>query len=157
MTREDLSPNGIGIELGVARGDYSNHLLEHSSLKRLYSVDRWAGDRAHDIKEYFFVLERLSKFAERSVVIRSDFKDALLLFPDKHFDFIYIDGYANTLTTDLLNEWWIKLKDGGMFAGHDYTGEYKEVKEAVDLFVAEQKLNLNLTEEEKKTWLIIKS
>ncbi len=60
----------IGLELGVARGEFSHLLLEKSNLSMLISVDRWAGDRGHDIFEYFDVAMRLNKFGKRSLVLR---------------------------------------------------------------------------------------
>ena len=38
---KDKQLNGYGVELGVATGHFSNHILNTSSLKVLFSIDRW--------------------------------------------------------------------------------------------------------------------
>ena len=43
-----IKPGGIGIELGVAAGYYSDVILKNSELKRLWSVDRWADHHGKD-------------------------------------------------------------------------------------------------------------
>ncbi|MEX2577454.1 MAG: class I SAM-dependent methyltransferase [Verrucomicrobiales bacterium] len=86
----------LGIELGVAGGRYSEHLLRNTPLRRLYSVDMWAGDRGHDIRQCDAATRRLSKYGARSIVLRARFDEALALFDDHALDFAYIDGYAHT-------------------------------------------------------------
>ena len=97
--REDIArlipPGGLGIELGVAMGGFSDALLEQSELAHLYSVDIYAGDRGHDDEQYRAASERLASHGSRSSLLRMRFDEALSLFPDNHFDFIYIDGYAH--------------------------------------------------------------
>lgn len=59
---EILAPGGIGVELGVAEGGYSERMLKRSSLDYLYSIDMWAGDRGHDTEEYKTAIRRLDPF-----------------------------------------------------------------------------------------------
>ena len=147
---------GYGVELGVAKGRFSCKLLEQSKLKILFSIDRWSDH--HDDAEYREAAKRLSKYEERSVIIRLTFDEALMLFRDETFDFIYIDGYAHTgqCGGKTLHDWWPKLKTGGIFAGHDYTEhvtrsglDYSETIASVDKFIAENGLELQLTQEEQ--------
>ena len=83
----------IGIELGVAGGSFSARMMRSGKFKRFYGVDIY-GD-GHTVVEY--------KKALRSVglnrnfhLLRMTFDQALDLFPDQFFDFIYADGYAHT-------------------------------------------------------------
>ena len=91
-----IKPGGVGVELGVAEGKFSEKLLAKSQLSLLYSIDAYAGDRGHDDAQFAVATERLAKFGSRSKIIRARFSDAVKQFLDHPFDFIYIDGYAHT-------------------------------------------------------------
>lgn len=126
--------SGLGIELGVASGYFSETILRNIEVSRLYSVDRWSDH--HDNSEYILCASRLSRFGCRSVMMRMDFSDAIIHFPDNFFDFIYIDAYAHEGQQGgkLLDDWWPKLKVGGIFSGHDYDEKWPLTVKAVDRF-----------------------
>lgn len=161
-----IKPGGIGIELGVARGEFSEVLLEKSNLAFLYSVDMWAGDRRHDTEQYKQALKRLDKYRTRNSCLRMRFNEAVSLFPNNYFDFIYVDGYAHTGQEDgrTFEDWWTKLKPGGLFAGDDYAPRWPKVMEAVNRFAKSKKLELMLLEPTQQvnnyssypTWLAFK-
>jgi len=151
MNREQLLsliPNcAIAVELGVASGDYSDKILSGGNIKLLYSIDQWS-DRGHGPDQYIHTVKRLApKYLERSCIIKRTFEQACVMFPDKYFDFIYIDGYAHTGQNDgeTLEDWWPKIKDGGIFAGHDYDPSWPKTIVAVDAFCAAHDLKLTLT------------
>lgn len=127
---------GEGVELGVARGDFSDHLLSHAPIRRLWSIDAWAGDRGHDLAQCAATTQRLARHGERSVVLRARFDEALALFPEASLDFVYVDGYAHTGNEAgrTLLDWWPRVRPGGLFAGHDYAPEWPRNVEAVDRF-----------------------
>lgn len=130
-----IKSGGVGIELGVAGGYYSNIILKNSSLKCLYSVDRW--DDHHNEAEFKKAAELLRRHGLRSAIMAMTFKEALTRFPsDECFDFIYIDGYAHKGQENgkTLRDWYPKLKVGGIFAGHDYNKKYQPTIDAVDSF-----------------------
>lgn len=129
-----LPKDGIGIELGVASGYFSDALLRCSSLARLFSIDSWADH--HDSEEYLLAVRRLAKHGNRSVVLRMFFDDAIGLFGNESIDFIYLDAYAHTGQENgrLMDRWWQKLRPGGVFAGHDYDPKWPRTVEAVDFF-----------------------
>ena len=151
--RSDLSrilkPGGIGIELGVAEGHFSEALLKDSQLAFLYSVDMYAGDRGHDIDQYKRALTRLAPYRARNSVLKMRFDETISLFADNYFDFIYIDGYAHTGEEGgkTLHDWYPKAKPGSIFAGDDYN--FPLVAKAVDQFVEMHKLKLYVIEFEK--------
>ena len=160
-----LIPKGsVGVELGVARGEFSNALLEASELSYLYSIDMWAGDRKHDVSQYREAVQRLDKHRTRNSVIRMRFR-ALPLFPDSYFDLIYIDGYAET-GQKMRNARSLvaQAKIGRTVAGDHYSPKYPRVMEAVDEFLAARKLSVCLIEPQEKenvysqqpTWLCVK-
>ncbi len=163
-SRDDIAslikPGGVGVELGVAEGKFSEKLLRKSSLSLLYSIDAWAGDSGHDDEQYKKAQQLLGPYKERSVIIRKKFANAVADFPDEHFDFIYIDGYAHTGQEEgqTLHDWYPKLKNGGIFSGDDYTEKYPKVIEHVDKFAAAHKLKLNIIKDwnSHHSWLVIK-
>lgn len=153
-TREDLVKSlngGIGIELGVAEGEFSEKILSLSNLDYLYSIDMYSGDGGHNVDQYKRAIERLYKYKDKNSLIKLKFTDALDLFSDEYFDFIYIDGYAHTGQEDgqTIRDWYKKLKVGGTFAGHDYSNKWPKVIEEVDKFACENNLEIKSTKESK--------
>ncbi|WP_279473885.1 class I SAM-dependent methyltransferase [Aeromonas caviae] len=108
---------GVGIELGVAEGIFSERIMKLGQLSFLYGVDMYAGDRGHDINQYKSAFMRLDKYREKYALLKMKFDEALDMFPDEYFDFIYVDGYAHTGEEEgkTLHDWFPKLKVGGGF------------------------------------------
>ncbi len=121
----------IGIELGVAGGWYSRRLRETGLFAQLYGVDIY-GDR-HDTGEYVKALKNVG-IGENYWLLRMRFDEALDMFPDEHFDFVYIDGYAHNGEErgKTMFDWYAKVKVGGMIAGHDYHKKWPLVTTSVD-------------------------
>lgn len=119
-------------------------ILRKSNLDYLYSIDMYA-DRKHTVDQYKVALAQLVAYRKRNSILRMKFVEALTLFPDKYFDFIYIDGFAATGQDggSTLHDWYPKLRDGGLFAGHDYSDKWPYTKKAVDGFAAEHKLEIH--------------
>jgi hypothetical protein len=140
--------NVVGIELGVAEGEFSHSVLANQDVAKWYSVDMWAGDRGHDQRQHHRALDRLRPFGSRSTVIQSRFCDLVDEFPAEYFDFIYVDGYAHTGQEggETLAQWWPKLKPGGVFAGDDYDPAWPLTVQSVDAFCAQHQLELHIHE-----------
>ncbi|MDZ4308928.1 MAG: class I SAM-dependent methyltransferase, partial [Cypionkella sp.] len=117
---DDLPALGnLGIELGVAAGSFSAKMVASGKFARFWGVDMYAD--SHNTAEYKSAL-RLVGLEQNYHLLRMTFDQAIDLFPDNYFDFIYIDGYAHTGEEGgrtLLN-WYAKLKPGGIMAGDDY-------------------------------------
>jgi len=148
---------GYGVELGVSGGYFSNVLLKTSRLKILFSIDRW--NDHHNYQQYLKAANLLSSFKERSVVLKLTFEEAVHLFKDETFDFIYIDGYAHTGQDNgrTLREWWPKVRKGGIFAGHDYSKtSWPKTVEQVDKFAKDNNLKPEFTEEKFASWYVTK-
>lgn len=159
MTRNDLANtfSGIGVELGVASGDYSAKILTNSSVFKLYSIDRWIDH--HDDREYHRACDLLGRFGSMSEIIRDTFANAVNQFRDGYFNFIYIDGYAHTGQErgQTLRDWWPKLAGGGIFSGHDYDPHYQPTIEAVDEFASLNRLAITVTSEPHlPSWFCVK-
>ena len=81
------------------------------------------------------------------------FDDAIDLFEDQFFDFIYIDGFAHTGEEggETLIKWYRKLKVDGVFAGDDYHEDWPLVMWAVNNFVNQSGASLMVTEKVEDT------
>lgn len=139
---------GMGIELGVAQGAYSDHLLEHGDLRILFSVDRWSDH--HNDEEARRAHRLLARHGVRSCVLKMTFDEAAEMFTDNTFDFIFVDGYAHLGQDgiDTLITWWNKLKPGGLYAGHDYHADWPNTIEVVDGFTKQFGLPFHTTHED---------
>lgn len=147
--RESLAADcfhGEGVELGVAKGRFSEIILRNPRCRRLWGIDRWSDD--HDAAEYLEASKRLAAVGRgRSTLLRMTFEEALPHFSDESLDFVYIDGYAHTgqEAGRTLLQWWPKVKPGGILSGHDYHPKWIATMNAVDRFVEQHGLALQLT------------
>lgn len=166
-----LGLRGIGVEVGVFKGEFSELLLNYSGLSKLYSVDPWIHQDGSVYSEddsnlnneefgsiYDQVVEKLKKYGERSVVLRKFSVDAARQFSDGSLDFVYIDAnHSYEACREDMETWWPKLKRGGVFSGHDYRDDRFGVKKAADEFVEKHDQVLFCTPEMAGTWYFIKS
>jgi len=127
--------NPICIEIGVLDGNFSQQILDILKPKKLYLVDSW--ENGYDkngaetykdglqtsyssYEQYLTLKEKYSK-DDKINVIRNFSYDAVGLFEDNYFDFIYIDAchLYECVKQDLL-DYLPKLKENGLMCGHDY-------------------------------------
>lgn len=119
----------VGVEVGVYKGGNARRLMS-LGFSKLYLIDPYipfnnyqfnTKDKMNSALE--LMLERMKPHLESGRVefIRETSVEGSKLFPDKHFDYIYIDGNHryDTVKEDL-KAWYPKLKKGGIFSGHDY-------------------------------------
>jgi predicted O-methyltransferase YrrM len=143
----------VGVEIGVNRGHFSEHLLVTTGQNlTLYSVDSW--DSKNGEERLAEARQRLSRFGERNHIIVSTSVEAAKLFKDDFFDFVYIDAdHSYEAVKADLEAWWPKAKDKALFSGHDYINKRRQVDvvKAVDEFVALKKQELFLTHEDGPT------
>lgn len=81
--------------------------------------------------------------------------DAAKLFPDRHFDFIFVDAahdYDNAKND--ITAWFPKVKLGGFMGGHDYTHSWLGVVKAVDEFFGNISIPVQAGHE---SWFIYKN
>ncbi|MDB5659042.1 MAG: MenG-like methyltransferase [Cypionkella sp.] len=161
---DDLTPSGnLGIELGVAAGSFSAKMVASGKFARFWGVDMYAD--SHNTAEYKAAL-RLVGLDQNYHLLRMTFDQAIDLFPDGYFDFIYVDGYAHTGEEGgrtLLN-WYAKLKPGGIMAGDDYdVKSWPLVVWAVHDLVQQLGLHLKITDKagdvtynRYRSWFFIK-
>lgn len=150
-----FSLNNFIAEIGVNQGENFRYLLE-SNPKIIFGIDHWAYRRS---KKHFDGMKELEASDHRVKLIRKNSIEAVNFFEDNFFDYIYIDAnhHYEAVSQDI-EQWYKKVKIGGVFAGHDYIKRrYSGVIRAIGEFKEKNsKLHFHLTKEECSTWLFIK-
>ena len=129
-------PNDCKVcEVGVADGDSALFLAEklhHYGKKfKLYMIDDMDYGQYNQMKKIYENIIK-SGFGQFIEVIPKDSVEASKDFNDGYLDFIFLDSsHQYQETKDSIKSWFPKLKDEGIFSGHDYE-LYKGVKDAVD-------------------------
>ena len=162
--REDLpklikKKNLIGVELGVARGDFSKQLINSNKFKFLFGVDSYSL-KQHNKNEYKYALKSTGIFSNYKL-LNMTFDDALSLFPDNSIDFIYFDGFAHTGQDygKTLIKWSKKIKHNGILSGDDYDDKWELNQQIINQFALDNNFNISLTDVNKKkhiysSWII---
>lgn len=159
--------NGIGVELGVQTGEYSETILKKWNGKELILIDIWkeiaaelycdvanvSQDKQRDNLAKTF--DKIYPFGDKATIIRADGNRAVSLFADNTLDFVYIDANHsyNAVTHDIAL-WYPKVKKGGYLCGHDYP--YIDVKKAVDEFCVKNNYTLLISTDDWSSWFIKK-
>jgi hypothetical protein len=175
---EAQMPRGLGVVLGVGRGDFAMRLLrDWSSAQGLYLVDpyihQWRGydDPANlQDNEHQMVFEQLRNqlepFEGRYVLIR-DFSHSFSEVYKRGDQtptvatFIYIDAnHAEDAVTRDLELWWPVLTSGGLLGGSTYmddaTGRV-QVRSAVEKWAAKRHLQVTTSQDDSPpSWFIVK-
>ena len=145
VVQELIGHTNVGIELGVAKGNFSKHMVESEKFKIFFGVDSYSD--FHDVSEYKEAIQTVG-LEKPYKLLRMSFDEALGLFEDNYFDFIYIDGFAHTGEEGgrTLCNWYKKLKVGGVISGDDYHADWPLVVWAVNHFAAQTGSVLKITE-----------
>lgn len=130
---EDL----IGVDLGIANAQSFVQLLQACpNIKTLHGVDIWDSyiddvlpdSPTTDIIEAewretqarFFV--KHSGVSDRAVLHKRKSEEFLNDIEDESLDFVFIDTWVpRARVYGEINDWYKKVKKGGIFSGHDYS------------------------------------
>jgi hypothetical protein len=160
MNREDLldflPKNGIGVEIGVFKGEFSDILLQRTEPKVLYLIDPWIGDIHSGDKDgknlqyisgdQFYKDVIIPKYdSNHTVKILRDKSSVLNNFDDNFFDWCYIDGdHSYEGAKSDLECMYKKVKPGGIIMGHDYIQpRFSGVVRAVNEFTGNKNLEIS--------------
>ena len=150
LLQSELTDIRTGVEIGVWQGATSVALLEAFPKLELRMVDPW-----HELHEDTpnttarqleaakqLAIERTDTYHDRRLLIPMPSLEAVNHVADNSLDFGFLDAcrlyeYVKPDT----EAWYQKIRPGGVFCGHDYTGwgvrnRGGEVKPAVDEFAA---------------------
>jgi predicted O-methyltransferase YrrM len=159
------SKNGaVLVEIGAWKGQSTVYMAEEiiKSGKSLtfYTIDNFIGiSGEHDMDEdvrkailYETYLKNIEPVKTHIKTIKKNSQEAYKDFEDNSIDFLFIDGDHNYkgVRADLVN-WFPKVKQGGVFAGHDYTETTCDVRMAVDQFFLFTGIQIN-----GSSWITIK-
>jgi hypothetical protein len=136
----------VGVELGVAAGEFSRRMVASGRFAAFFGVDMYAD--THDVAQYKTALRHVGLFGPYRL-LRMTFAEAWDLFEDDSLDFVYIDGYAHSGQEggETIWMWARKVRPGGLIAGDDYHPDWPLVTEAVDTFARETGFDLCATTE----------
>lgn len=142
------------VEIGVDRAEFAQGFLSRWYGEDYFGVDDYAPypempwNREAD---FHMAVTRLERHARRAKLLRCTSEQAakaLEGYGRREFDFVYVDGAHDydSVIRDIAT-WWPRVREGGIFAGHDYDDEHKGVRDAVDHFASEGGLTVYLTHE----------
>ena len=181
-----LGKNENMVELGVLEGKFSEPLLKNGMPRHFVGLDCWDAvvspywtQKEHDknyasskalIKNYQKDEKNKQKWRgiEKIEMIKGDHSLLHEQYPDEYFDFVFIDSdHCYEPTVRDIDQWWPKVKKGGIFSGHDYkhrkgrnkfTGEPWQwgVIQAVNEFSDKTSLPFFVTTEQNPSWMFLK-
>ena len=156
----------LAVEVGVHRGEWAAEFLAQWSGKLYVGVDPWRNLPEYDNEEISFVdrtpdllLARnaVGKHWPRAVLLTHISGVAARLLPDE-IDFVYVDAnHKHAFAARDMALWWPKIRRGGVLAGHDYNGAWRnEVGRAVDEFALANRLPITLVDGPMESWYFFK-
>jgi len=155
-----MPPRGVVAEIGVDLGDFSEKILAFNRPRELHLIDPWTAESGEyrqrlpegvasdsprklpTVARFALVRDRFASEIDGGGVIlhRTNSEVVGCEFPDRFFDWIYIDGnHSYGAVRQDLELYWGKLKPGGYIVCDDYhhAGFWDDgVTRAVDEFVA---------------------
>ncbi len=152
-----------GVEVGVAYGGQSEHILKNTNVERLVSIDPYYHFKTGyaDVMNfqqpvfdvlYIKTLKRLEPYGDRSFFLRMASQEASELFEDGCLDFAYIDGnHSYDAAAADIKCWWRTVRSKGLLIGDDYR-VFPEVCRAITEFCIREGLFLNT--KGNKWWVI---
>jgi len=145
-----LPENGTFVEVGVWKGKSLAYFIVECINKNknlnIYAVDTWKGSEEHKQDNCVIQDTLFEEFKNNMIEVNSYFKplkmtslEASMQFKNNSIDGIFID--ASHEYEDVLNDlkaWYPKVKSGGYFCGHDYSGGWPGVVQAVNEFFTDK-------------------
>jgi predicted O-methyltransferase YrrM len=168
----------IGVEVGVASGQYSRVLCNYNPQMKVYGVDPWIPYPEYTDYVLKSTFKTLKQDAMNRLLKKPNFEfiekmsmDAVKQFKDESLDFVYIDAnHENPFVYQDIVEWGKKIRSGGIISGHDFTKPHNtkcDVIEAVTTYTKENNINpwfvlgakekkSGIVRESIRSWMIIK-
>ena len=123
-------------QVGVARGQFSSHMLNKWRGRRYVMIDPWYAyegqgtpqciddesvDQSQKDEKFRRAIEETKPHGNKATLMRAMSVKAAKVFMNETIDFIYIDALHDYRSSmDDIHAWWPKLRRGGILAGHDY-------------------------------------
>jgi len=156
----------IGSYFGASAAFMGVEIANSGKTIKFDCVDTWLGSQEHQAFNfsenamYDAFLKNIEPIKKYINPIRLASLEAVKQYEDNSLDFVFIDAshdYEN-VSKDI-RAWYPKVKqNGGVLAGHDYGGSWQTVTDAVNDFVNEYNLKLDInTAGTESCWGIYKS
>ena len=148
------------LEIGCDIGDTTQFLLDSNPNCVVTGIDPyinyidWNGANLNERESvYNKFMDRLKGYSNRFGLLRGYSDDVVDKVLDNFFDVVFIDGLHTyeQLTKDCAN-YYSKLKEGGVFSGHDYHA-IPGVQQAVNEFAAKVGKKILITECDVWYWI----
>ena len=125
--------------------DIEKHKADFDPFKFLPSGDGYA----YPETRYMTTVRSLNQMCQRYnrfTILRAYSYDAKYFFIGSPLDFVYIDGeHTYKAVLQDMNDYWDKIKVGGIMAGHDYNDTNPGSVKAVNEFAEKNKLEFRIT------------
>jgi predicted O-methyltransferase YrrM len=155
----------VGCEVGVCHGVTTQYLLKNvENISKLYAVDPyptfvdWNGTRLTEGRQKItkdLCFERLQPFSDRIEFVYESSVDFAPKLKDGYLDFIFIDGdHSYDAVLRDCHAYWPKVKEGGLFAGHDIN--LASVQQALQVFFSSLDKKFTIAVVENNAWFLIK-
>ena len=124
-----VKKNGICAEVGVLAGDFSKKILNKCTPKELVLIDRFNCDDYKGQNRFtaktnqIYIEAKFEEYVKNNTVkiCKGESWKELSMFPDKHFDWIYIDaGHDYNSVKNDITVAGKKVKNDGMIIMNDY-------------------------------------
>ena len=144
----ELQDGDIFVEIGTWTGASSLFFAEmiQAGCKKIdfYTIDTFEGNielqenefiKSGTLYDYYMSVREPLKDYIKVIKANSQIKETADLFEDESISAIFIDGdHTHQGVLRDLKNWWPKMKNGGIFSGHDYIWGGHGVKPIVDAF-----------------------
>jgi len=163
-----MPKGGVCAEIGVWKGSFSKQILRVTKPAELHLIDPWKFETDEQYDDAFYggklrlnqhgmdqiyesVLGRFQTEIDTGIVRvhRQSSSEASTNFPDRYFDWVYIDGnHLYEYVKKDLSAYLPKVKVGGFITGDDYALEgwwEGGVKKAVDEFATSDIVTVQAT------------
>lgn len=148
LIKDTIREPKTGVEIGVYKAKTSIALLNAFPDLYLSLVDPWkeweegssyrkhkrTGSHTQDKWDevYNEAMQNISD-EHRAIVCKMTSEEAVDLFKDKSLDFCFLDGdHTYEKVKEDIKLWTPKVREGGVYTGHDYGGRYRGVMKAVN-------------------------
>ena len=158
---EWLKEPKLGAELGVKEGRFTQYLLQKFPTLHMVAVDLWQ-EKPSSTRRGFETYKtwdfgkiqadyrlRTAPFQDRLTTMQCDTVKAAESFVDGTFDFVFIDAeHTYEAVKADIAAWLPKIRSGGLLSGHDYSGSFPGVCDAVN------EMKRKIIEGTDKVWAI---
>lgn len=156
----------IAVEIGVSKGENAKNILKELNVKRIFLIDPYKEHEEYSKTEpnqiqkvldsvFIKAKHKLKSYKNKITWIKKYSDNAIDEIPMA--DFIYIDGdHSYKQVKADINNYWSKIKKGGILAGHDITtlSEGYGVAKAFMEFCLENKLEPHIS---RIDWWVVKN